>query len=85
MKDKSPTQVFKPELGTFKIKRGSPMPEMGPLIPEIGHLRHVYSPLRFKTLGWAISQTWREIAHRVTRIGLLHEFDPSGLKGLSHA
>ena len=59
------------------------MPEMGPPIPQIGRLRHVYGPLRFKTLGWAISQTWD--VPSVTRIELLHEFNSSGMKGLSHA
>ena len=58
------------------------MPEMDPLIPQIGHLRHVYDPLRFETLGWAISQTWNVSC--VSRIGLLHEFNPSGMKGFSH-
>ena len=78
MKNKIPTQVLKPELGTFKLERGSPMPEMDPLIHHTGHLTLVYDPLRFKALGWAISQTWNVPC--VTRIGLLHEFNPSGMK-----
>ena len=59
------------------------MPDMGPLILHIGHLRHVYGSLRFKTLGWAISQIWNVPC--VTRIRLLHEFNPLCMKGLSRA
>ena len=56
------------------------MPEMGPLIPHTGHLRPVYGPLRFKTREWALFQTW--YVPCVTRIRLLCEFNPSGMKTL---
>ena len=58
MKNKTFTPDPKPELGTFKLGRGSLMPDMGPLTPRIGRLRPVYGPLRFKTPEWAVSQTW---------------------------
>ena len=75
----NPNQVLKPVLGAFKLVMGSLMPEMGPLILYIGHLRPVYDPLRFKALGWVLYQTWNVPC--VTRIRLLHEFIPSGMKG----
>ena len=62
------------------------MPEMGPLIPHIGHLRPVYGPLGFKTPEWSLSlslslslsQNWDVPC--VTRIGLLYEVNPLGMK-----
>ena len=50
MKNNTHTPDLKPGSGTFKLERGSIMPEMGPLIRHIGHLRPVYAPLRFITL-----------------------------------
>ena len=63
---------------TTKNVRGAEMKK----VAKMTHV-NMYGPLRFKTVGWAISQTWSVSC--VTRIGLLHEFNPSGLKGLSHA
>ena len=54
------------------------MPERSPLIPHIGYLSPVYDPFVFKTLEWALSQTWDVPC--VTRIGLFNEFSPPGMK-----
>ena len=54
------------------------MPQMGPLIPEIAHVKPVYDPLRFKTLEWALSQTWN--VRCMTRIGLMFGFNPLSME-----